>query len=312
MNEFLSIKKLNISYGDYLAVSDVDLSLKESEILCITGESGCGKSTLLKALLGIDDSLRISGNIYFNGNDILCLKHKERRQLCGKGITMVFQNPYDSFNPIKRYKIQLKEMLKSQGLYDKNDFKSRVEYVFTRLSLNDYERILESCPYQMSGGMNQRIAIAFAMLLSPKLLLADEPSSAIDSVTQKILAQELMIMRDIFKCTQIIVTHSLGMANMIADKVAVMYGGRVVEIAVREEIFTYPHHPYTKGLIDCVLTKEGKITELEGALVNNPAKISGCNFANRCKYCDNSCDKIGYSLREVADNHFSSCTRDNK
>ena len=305
----LSVENLSAGYGAKRAVADVSFALRRGEILCIVGESGCGKSTLLKAIMGTTPGLRVSsGSISLEGAELTALPDRQRQKLCCDKLGMVFQNPGSSFNPIRSYKKQIVETLKSHGQYSAADFFARAEAAFGKLGLTDAGRILDSCPYEMSGGMNQRIALAVAMLLGQEILLADEPTSALDATIQLQVAQELKKLRDERGVTQIIVTHNLALARFLADHIGVMYAGRLVEIGRAEDVLHDPRHPYTKSLIEAVPKLDGKMPfGLPGSPpMTGPAEI-GCEFHERCPVAADCCTGIRYALRNLGGGHYASC-----
>lgn len=248
-NIVLSLEGLCAGYGNGDVISDISFSLVRGEALCVVGQSGCGKSTLLKAVLGIFDLPKITGgDIVFGSQRLSELSPKQRARLTSSGVGLIFQTPGAAFNPIRSYKKQFIETLKSHGKYDKSAFLPSVRDVFARLGLEEYERILASCPYEMSGGMNQRIALALVMLMQQSLLLADEPTSALDAATRRTVADELRSLRS-NGLSQLIVTHDLALAAYISDRIAVMHRGTIVELAPGRELLDAPLHPYTRALL---------------------------------------------------------------
>ena len=235
-NVILSLEGLSAGYGGSNTISNINLSLTAGEALCVVGQSGCGKSTLLKSVIGVLDKPVITGgDIVFDGCRLYELSQKRRCALTTSGMGFIFQTPGAAFNPIRSYKKQFIETLKSQGKYEKEAFLPSVRDVFSKLDLPDCERILASCPYEMSGGMNQRIALALVMLMQQKLLLADEPTSALDAVTRRNVADELIAMRSDCGIAQMIVTHDFALASYVADRIAVMHRGMIVELAPAQE-----------------------------------------------------------------------------
>lgn len=255
----LTVNDLRVSYGERETLHGVSFELDAGEILCIAGESGSGKSTLLRALIGIDPAVSCEGSIIWQGRELMGLPYAARRALCGSEFAFIAQDPGAAFHPVRSYGAQLREMLKSHGKYEPECFKLEICETFIRLGLPDWERILKSCPYEMSGGMNQRINIAAAMLLRPRLLLADEPTSALDVTIQKQVAEELKDLRRHWGISQIIVTHNLGLVAFMADKLGVMKDGELVEYGEASEILRSPQSDYTRLLLDSVpsLPKEG-------------------------------------------------------
>ncbi len=308
-DSFLAIRGLSAGYGPVPTVADVSLTLSRGEILCVVGESGCGKSTLLKAIPGMEPGLRIlSGTVVLEGKDLGSLPDKERRKTCAARIGMVFQDPGGAFNPIRSYRRQFIETLRSRGMYDASSFEARAAEALAKLRLDDPRRILASCPYEMSGGMNQRIALALTLLLGQELLLADEPTSALDATVQLQVAKELLRLREVSGITQIIVTHNLALAEFLGDRIAVMYAGRLAELGPAKAVANAPRHPYTRSLLAAIPSLEGKMPiPLPGQPpLDGPAE-TGCAFAPRCPRASEGCRSARYALREAAPGHFTAC-----
>ncbi|MCR5674092.1 MAG: ABC transporter ATP-binding protein [Lachnospiraceae bacterium] len=263
MNEtVLQIRDLNAFYGQEQVLTGVSLSLKKGEVLCVAGESGSGKSTLLGVICGdhqpvsgaerTDRSslLRIeSGEVIFQGEELIGKRPSQMRKLMGTRIGLIPQNPAGSFNPVRRLDAQFKETLKSHGIgFDRGE----IMRVFTSIGLSDPEKLLESRPYELSGGTNQRIAIAFAMLLAPTLLLCDEVTSALDVTTAITVIDELLKLKKEREMSMLFVTHHLGIAREIADRIAIMHCGRIVEEGPAGELLTHPSQEYTRKLLNDV------------------------------------------------------------
>ena len=242
----LKMKDLCVSYGDYEALLCYDLELSPGEIHVIAGESGSGKSTILKALLGLTSySAEVTGgSMLFAGQDVLAMSDKERRELLGDEIGLIAQNPAASFNPLRTFKKQFEETLESHG---KKLDEHEVFHVFKTLGLPTDGRVLSNCPYEVSGGMCQRIAIALLMLLRPRLLLCDEVTSALDVTTQKQVADELLRLRDETGMGILLVTHNLGLAAYMADTISILQDGVCVESGLG--VLSDPQHEYTKKLL---------------------------------------------------------------
>ncbi|MCC8137149.1 MAG: ABC transporter ATP-binding protein [Clostridiales bacterium] len=252
-NRLIAAEHLSLSYGSAApVVSDVSFSIVPGEIFCIVGESGSGKSTLLKAIMNPEEfGVRICGGEIQNASFLMRTDRKKGR---GKdaGIGMIFQNPGASFNPVRTYRKQFQETLKSNGLFRGEETWQEVLCMLDSLGLADGGRILDSCPYEMSGGMNQRIAIALTMLLRPRLILADEPTSALDVTLQEQVLDELLRARELYGTAILLVTHNLGVAAKMADRIAVMREGRFVECQSAENVLHSPEDSYTKELLAAV------------------------------------------------------------
>ncbi len=308
----LEVKSLSAGYGSAPSVADVSFTLERGEILCVVGESGCGKSTLLRAILGMEPGLRIlGGSVSLAGTALTALPEKERRKTASARIGMVFQDPGGAFNPIRSYRKQFIETLRSRGLYDPSSFDARASEALGKLGLEAPKRILASCPYEMSGGMKARVALALTLLLGQELLLADEPTSALDATVQLQVVEELRRLREVSSLSQIIVTHNLALAEFLGDRIAVLYGGRLVELGPAKALAATPLHPYTRSLMAAIPSLDGKMpAPLPGRPpLDGPFK-AGCEFAGRCPLAAEGCRKAAYALREAAPGHFTACCRE--
>ena len=253
--EILNLKNLSVSYGDINILKDIDLSLKKGEILGIVGESGSGKSTLIKSIMGIlDENASIDGEINFEGKDLASLSLKDYRKIKGKEISMIFQNPTEYFNPTRKISKQFIETIRSHNDISKQEIQKKSINTFKFLGLQDGKKIWNSYPFELSGGMNQRVAIALSIMLEPKILLADEPTSALDVTTQSQIIKEMMELRDKYNTSIMIVTHNLAVALYMADKIIVMKDGEVVDRGNRDKILNNPKSDYTKRLLASVPT----------------------------------------------------------
>lgn len=257
MKEKLLLRATDLSagYGGEDVIKKLSFELKRGEILCVVGESGCGKTTLLRALLGSAGRVETTGgSLEIAGKAIMGdARHED--------VGMIPQNPAAAFNPIRSYKKQFAETLKSHGKYEAGSFVEQCLDTLGALGLTDAERILKSCPCQLSGGMNQRMAIALCLMMEYELLLCDEPTSALDTVLRLKTAQELMRLRSLGRIGQIVVTHDLALARMIADKTAVMCKGRFTEYGRTDEVLRSPVHRYTQSLIAASPKLGGRIPE---------------------------------------------------
>ena len=254
MEHLIEAKHLCISYGDKEVVHDVNFTLDEGEIMAIVGESGSGKSTILKAIMQMPGfGVGVSGgHIYFQGKDLLHISKSEMLDIRGSQMGAIFQNPNSALNPIRKIGIQFLETLRSHKKISKVQAKKDILETFESLNLRNGERILNSYPYQLSGGMNQRVAIALAMLMKPKVLLADEPTSALDVTTQLQVVEELQRLRTEFNTSIIMVTHNIGVAATLADKTIIMHNGIIVDAGPSKEILSNPVDDYSKMLLNSV------------------------------------------------------------
>jgi ABC-type dipeptide/oligopeptide/nickel transport system ATPase component len=252
-NLLFEMHNVEISYDGKAVVHNVNLKIKPGEILGIVGESGSGKSTLIKAamgLLGNGGSIN-KGDIFYKGNNLLNMKLGELRKIRGPEMGMIFQNCAAALSPIRTIGNQLIEMMKQHTNIDKKEIINRANELFERMNL-DGQRILKSYPFELSGGMNQRVGIVMAMMLKPNLLFADEPTSALDVISQAQVVMELKKLRDEFGTTIVIVTHNIGVVSYMADKVAVMSQGNLIEYGDAKDVINNPQQDYTKKLIDSV------------------------------------------------------------
>lgn len=312
--EILNLKNLSVSYGDINILKDIDLSLKKGEILGIVGESGSGKSTLIKSIMGIlDENASIDGEINFEGKDLASLSLKDYRKIKGKEISMIFQNPTEYFNPTRKISKQFIETIRSHNDISKQEIQKKSINTFKFLGLQDGKKIWNSYPFELSGGMNQRVAIALSIMLEPKILLVDEPTSALDVTVQAQVVKELLKLRQKLNTSIILVTHNIGVASYMSDNIGVMYGGRIIEYGESEELINNPKHPYTKMLINSVPVINGNIPNgIEGSLPNFQDIKEGCVFLDRCKYASRECKIRVPSAKYWGKSHWSSCLIENE
>lgn len=308
-NSILKIKDLIVEYktakinGNTIvkAVNGVSMELQEGETFAIAGESGCGKSTLAKAIMKLV-SVK-SGEILFLGesiNDYNLSQQKDYR----KNVQMVFQNPYSSLNPKMTIKQILEEPLEINTDLNKEDRNKKVIEIIKKVGLD--EQHLSLYPHEFSGGQRQRIAIARALILNPKIIIADEPVSALDASIQAQILNMLNELKSEFNLTLLFISHDLSVIKFLADKVAIMYLGEIVETGTKDELFNNATHPYTKALLNAV-PKFGKKTEelLQGDL---PISLpEGCKFSSRCKFSNNSCELQCPEFVSLSDTHKVRC-----
>ncbi len=250
----LKLQNVEISYNGEPMVTDVNLDMKVGEILGIVGESGSGKSTLIKAAMGLLDPAGLvnKGKIFYKEHNVLELGDEKLRTIRGPEMGMIFQNCGSALCPIRTIGDQLYETMEQHGFKDREAVKKRTEKLLNKINLKDCDRILNSYPFELSGGMNQRVGIVMAMILEPDLLLADEPTSALDVTVQAQVVQEMMALRDEFGTGIAIVTHNIGVVSHMADKVAVMCKGKVVEYGNTRDVIDHPQKAYTRELIQAV------------------------------------------------------------
>ena len=250
----LNISGLSVSYSDSTVLENVTLQLKKGEILGIAGESGSGKSTLIKAAMGLlgDNGLVTRGDITFRGKNLVDMPESELRAVRGAKIGMIFQDAGVSLCPIRTIGEQIYESMRAHGKIVKAEAKEHALELLAKLNFKEPERIWESYPFEMSGGMNQRAGIAISMLMNPPVLFADEPTSALDVAVQRQVVQEMLHVRELFGTAIIIVTHDIGVVSAMADTVLVLKDGRKMEYGPAKEVLEYPQNDYTKELLSAV------------------------------------------------------------
>ena len=254
MAELLRYDHVDISYNGFLAVKDVSFTLEPGEILGIVGESGCGKSTLIKAAMGLLGSAGMvtRGDIWYKGKNLPDLPPKELRKLNGRSLGMIFQSAGSSFCPIRTIEAQLYETMTEHEKTSKAEFLDRAMDLLGKLGFENGKRILGSYPFELSGGMQQRVGIAAAMLLNPSVLLADEPTSALDVSVQKQVVEEMLLVRETFGTAILLVAHNIGVIGAMADKVLVMKNGETVEYGKTQQVLENPQADYTRALLSAV------------------------------------------------------------
>ncbi len=287
------------------AVNGVSLDIKKGEILAVAGESGCGKSTLARAIIRLEDSK--SGEIDFNGENVLSMD-KKALKIFRKTAQMVFQNPYSSLNPKMKIGDTLKEPLKINTDFTDKEIEEIIKEKIKKVGLN--EDCLKLYPHEFSGGQRQRIAIARALVLNPEFILADEPVSALDVSIQAQIINLLKELKNDYNLTFMLITHDMSVIKYLADRVAIMYLGEIVEIGTTDEIFSSPKHPYTKALLSAVPQISGKESEriiLTGELPSPADLPKGCKFHTRCPACFDMCPHLKPKDIRVSDTHSVKC-----
>ena len=262
----LEVRELTVACQGKTVVRDICFSLKKGEILGIVGESGSGKSTILKAVMGIlgEEYTITKGEILYKGNNLLELSRREKRKISGPEIGMIFQDTKDSLCPVRRVESQIYEALAEHETVTKKEARNRAELLLKKLGFAEGERVLKSYPFELSGGMSQRVGICMAMLLSPALLLADEPTSALDVTVQKQVVEKLPELRKEEGTAMAVVTHNIGVVRAIADQVLVLKEGCMVEYGRLEEVLEHPKEAYTRQLLSSALTLRRAKEEGEG------------------------------------------------
>ena len=259
--KILTYDSVEISFGGKAVVHDVSLSLEHGEILGLVGESGSGKSTLIKAAMGLlgPDGLVTRGDIRYMDQNILDIPEKEQRKIRGAGIGMIFQDAGASLCPIRTIGEQIYESMRAHKKITRSEAKSRAMDLFDKLNFKDSQRVWDSYPFELSGGMNQRAGIAIAMLMNPPVLFADEPTSALDLSVQRQVVRELLKLRELFGTAIVIVTHDIGVVRAMADTVLVLKNGKTVEYGTADRVLDHPQDPYTRKLLEAVPKLQRKV-----------------------------------------------------
>lgn len=309
--EFRNLKThFHTSAGIVKAVDDVSFTIREGETVCVVGESGCGKSVTAMSLMRLLDVDPVGGEILFEGKDILKLSKNEMSRIRSNDISIIFQEPMSSLNPVLTIGEQISEPLMIHLLLDKKKARQRAIELISLVGIPRPEKIVDSFPHELSGGMRQRVMIAIALSCNPKLLIADEPTTALDVTIQ---AQILDLMRDIkekFNTSIMLITHDLGVVAEMADYVVVMYAGKVIEEASVFELFKTPKHPYTKGLLKAkpiINQRQERLYSIPGQ-VPNPVELGqNCHFHDRCESCMSICREKEPPLRKDEAGHKVAC-----
>lgn len=297
MSELLSLHNLSIDYkvkgGQLSAVNNVNLSIGTGEILAIVGESGCGKSTIAHSIMKLlpGSNSQVTGEIMFNGTDLNALSKKEMQKIRGKEIGMIFQNPLDSLNPVYKTGRQVSEAILLDGVNKEDAWLKAIE-LYKSVRMPEAEKRVHSFPHELSGGMRQRVMIAMMLSRNPKLLICDEPTTALDVTIEAQILEILKDLRDTYNTSIMLITHNFGLVAEIADRIAVMYAGEVVESGDVYDIFRNPQHPYTKLLMQALprgTKSDGKLQTIDGTVPRILNHKEGCRFANRCPYAMDKC-----------------------
>jgi oligopeptide transport system ATP-binding protein len=311
VNGLLQVNNLCVSYHDTAVVQNVGLHLKKGEIAGLVGESGCGKSTFLRTVMMLtDDAAHVTdGEILFEGADLVQMSDEELRCLRGSEISMVFQNAGQSCNPVQTIGYHFWEAMNSHGQKrSKKECHKEAAALLSQLRMADPERILKSYPFELSGGMNQRVGIALAMINHPKLILADEPTSALDVTVQMQVLSQLNDLRKTYDTAMLVVTHSIGVVAQLCDTIGVMYGGQMVEWGPCAAVLEAPAHPYTEALIEAIPTDDGSDPKgIPGMPPDFGSEIKGCPYAPRCPYAAPSCEADTVPQQSLSPNHWVRC-----
>jgi dipeptide transport system ATP-binding protein len=296
MSDLLTIRNLEVNFGGLQAVDRIDLSVQPGEVVGVVGESGSGKSVTMMALMGLIDAPGIvtADEITFDGKNLLKASARERRRIIGKDIAMVFQDALSSLNPSYTVGYQIKEVLKLHEGLRGDALNRRALELLDQVGIPDAKNRIGAFPHQMSGGMNQRVMIAMAVACNPKLLIADEPTTALDVTIQAQIMELLVQLQRERGMALVLISHDLAVVSEVAQRVAVMYAGEIIETNHVPTIFSEPHHPYTEALLAAIPEHSRgaeRLAALPGMVPGRDDRPSGCLFAPRCKYAIDECWK---------------------
>ena len=315
--KILDINDLHLSFftpvGEVKGLNGVTFSMEEGEVLGIVGESGSGKSVTAYSIMGLIQypGKIVGGTVSFNGHEVEKMTEKELRKMRGNEVSIIFQDPMTSLNPVYTVGNQIEEVILLHTDRNREQARARAKELLELVGINEPEKRLKQYPHELSGGMRQRVMIAIALACEPKLLIADEPTTALDVTIQAQILELMQELRKKLGMSIIMITHDLGVVASMCEKIAVMYAGHIVEYGTADEIFYHPSHEYTKGLINSiprldVETKE-KLVPIEGQpvdLLNLPA---GCPFAPRCRSCMKVCLSNVPPKTELSETHYTQC-----
>ena len=315
--KLLEIKDEKLSFftpaGEVKALNGVSFSMNEGEVLGIVGESGSGKSVTAYSIMGLTayPGKLIGGTIYFNGHQIEKMSEKEMRKIRGNEVSIIFQDPMTSLNPVYTIGNQITEVIRLHTGKGKKEAYDRAKELLELVGINEPTKRLKQYPHELSGGMRQRVMIAIALACEPKLLMPDEPTTALDVTIQAQILELMQELRQKLGMSIIMITHDLGVVASMCERIAVMYAGHIVEYGTADEIFYEPKHEYTKGLINSIPKLSAqeieRLVPIEGQpvdLLNPPA---GCPFAPRCANCMKICLREMPPKTELSDTHYSHC-----
>ncbi|UCC94512.1 MAG: ABC transporter ATP-binding protein [Candidatus Omnitrophota bacterium] len=322
MDHILEIKNLHTCFhmedSTIKAVEGLSLSVKRGEVLGLVGESACGKTITAHSIMRLiqPPGEITNGQVLFEGKDLLKLSSEEMRMVRGAGIALIFQEPSAALNPLYTVGFQVAEAIKIHKKdVTKKELNSLVSKLLEKVGISNPEARVGDYPHNLSGGQAQRVMIAMALSCNPKLLIADEPTTALDVTIQAQIMDLFLQLQQETKFTLILITHNLALCTQIADRVAIMYAGKIVELATMSEIFAKPLHPYTRALLSSIphgALQKNKLKVIEGAVPNPASKPKGCHFHPRCPIKKEMCTKEYPEYKEIKSAHEVSCFRANE
>ncbi len=293
----LDVENLTVSFDSFPVVNSISFSLEKKKCLCLVGESGCGKSMTSLALMGLlPEGAKLSADkILFENEDLLTLSTKEMAKIRGNKLAMIFQDPMSALNPVLPLGEQVAEPLRIHKKYSKKQALEEAIRLLTEVGIKNAQERIKDYAHQFSGGMLQRVMIATMLACKPSLLIADEPTTALDVASQEQIIKLIQSLMKSYDMGLLFITHDMDRAKELADSIAVMYAGKIVEYSPVEEFFEKPLHPYAKGLLASLPTEENQKLErlptIKGTVPSPFEIIEGCRFKNRCPYADSECDK---------------------
>jgi oligopeptide/dipeptide ABC transporter ATP-binding protein len=312
----LEVRDLRVSFdtddGTVYAVQGMSFSVEAGQTLGIVGESGSGKSVCTQAIMGLSPGATVTGEALLDGADLLSMSEQELEGIRGRKVSLIFQDPLTSLHPLYRVGRQIAEVMESHGRMKRDQAEARAVELLGLVGIPQPERRVRDYPHQFSGGMRQRVMIAMALALEPALIIADEPTTALDVTVQAQILELLGRMQKDFKTAVILITHDLGVVADVADDIVIMYAGRPMEQADVEAAFVEPHHPYTQGLLQSIPSysgRSGRLHPIKGYPPSLMRKIEECPFASRCPYVHDAC-RVGSPPLKVVGNrpgHLSAC-----
>ncbi|MDO5422550.1 MAG: ABC transporter ATP-binding protein [Eubacteriales bacterium] len=316
-NKILEVKDLKVTFhtyaGNVQAVRGVSWYLNEKETIAIVGESGCGKTVSIQTVIGLNSSRTtdIQGQVLFEGKDLVKEDMKEIRKLQGDKMSIIFQDPFTFLNPTMTVGKQIMEAYREHRKVTKKEAKERTIEILKLISLPDPEKNMKRYPHQLSGGMRQRIMVAMALICDPKLLFADEPTTALDVTIQAQIVDLMKELKTKIDTSIVLITHDMGVVANMAERIYVMYAGQIVEHGEAREIFYNPKHPYTKALLESVPRMDNRsdtpLSSIPGTPPDLIAPPVGCAFAERCPHAMNICRKEQPAYQNFGGEHIAAC-----